>query len=336
MARNGTTLEDLAHLAGVSIATASRALNDSPAVSDRTKQTLWKLAREHRYPFRRSMPIGPIGAVGTIALIVPPPHGRESMLDDPFILELFAGVGDAARARSCDVLISHFVPASFQDLTAAMATSRAEGIIFLGQSSLHSALNELARTETRFTVWGAQLPDQAYCSVGSDNLSGGRRATLHLARMGRKRIVYLGDTEAPEVAQRVAGYREALAQSDLPLDPDLMVPAHFTVESGEAAVDALLARKVAFDGIIAASDLIAIGAIRSLRHHGVSVPGDVSVIGYDDIPLARYSQPALTTVAQDTQRAGRTLVSKLLDSGSGEMRSERLPTELIVRGSCGA
>ena len=330
-----TRLEDIAALAGVSISTASRALNDSPAVNARTKQLIWKLAREHDYPFRRYMPAGPIGATGTIALVVPRPQGREGQLDDPFFLELFAGISDAARERGCDLLVSHFAPTSFDDLSAAMTTSRADGVIFLGQSSLHHAFNRLAASEARFAVWGAQLPDQAYCSVGSDNVAGGRRATLHLIRLGRERIVFLGDTEAPEVAQRVRGYVEAHEQYRRRLDSELMVPAHFTVESAEASVDALLARGLKFDAIVAASDLIALGAMRSLRHHNITVPRDVSVVGYDDVPFARYSRPALTTVRQDTARAGRLLVSKLLDTGDSEMRSERLPTELIVRESCG-
>ena len=335
MARRNTRLEDIACLAGVSISTASRALNDSPSVNARTKQLIWKLAREHDYPFRQYMPAGPIGAAGTIALIVPRPQGRESQLDDPFFLELFAGIGDAARERGCDLIVSHFAPTSYDDLSAAMGTSRADGAIFLGQSSLHHALNRLSETDGRFAVWGAQLPDQNYCSIGSDNLAGGRRATLHLTRLGRKRIVYLGDTEAPEVQQRVRGYMDALEQAGIGFDPALMVPAHFTVESAEATVDALLARGIVFDGIVAASDLIALGAVRSLQNHGISVPKDISVVGYDDVPFARYSRPALTTISQDTERAGRLLVSKLLDTGGGEMRSERMPTELIVRESCG-
>jgi DNA-binding LacI/PurR family transcriptional regulator len=336
MSRRSTRLEDIATLAGVSISTASRALNDSPAVNARTKQLIWKLAREHDYPFRRYMPAGPIGATGTIALVVPRPQGRESQLDDPFFLELVAGISDAARERGCDLLVSHFAPTSFDDLSAAMTTSRADGVIFLGQSSLHHALNRLSSTEARFAVWGAQLPEQNYCSVGSDNVTGGKRATLHLARLGRKRIVFLGDTEAPEVSQRVRGYSEGLEQAGLPQDPELMVPAHFTVESAEASVDALIARGVAFDGIVAASDLIALGAIRALLHAGRRVPEDVSVIGYDDVPFARYSRPALTTILQDTARAGRLLVSKLIDTtAGGDMRSERLQTDLIVRESCG-
>jgi len=336
MTKSSTRLEDLAQLAGVAISTVSRALNDSPSVNAKTKQKIWQLAREHDYPFRRYMPAGPIGADATIAIVVPHPQGRDVKLSDPFFLELLAGVAEAARERDCDVLVSHVAPNDYDDLTVIMKTSRADGVIFLGQSSLHHAFNRLAETELNFVVWGAQLPQQSYCSIGSDNELGGQRATLHLARLGRKRIVFLGDSEAPEVVQRLRGYRRALDVIGLPQDAGLVVPAHFELESAEASVDALLAGGMAFDGIVAASDMIALGAIRALGRAGVSVPQDVSVVGYDDVPFARYSTPALTTILQDTAHAGRLLVSKLLNGhGRLEIRSERMPTHLIVRGSCG-
>jgi len=336
LSRKTTRLEDLARMAGVSIATASRALNDSPAVNDRTKQAIWKLAREHDYPFRRYMPAGPIGAQGTIALVTPRPQGREGRLSDPFFLELLAGVGEAARERGCDLVMSHVSPANLDDLSAAMTTSRADGVIFLGQSSLHGAFNSIAETESRFVVWGAELPDQKYCSIGSDNINGGRRATAHLARLGRKRIVFLGDLDPPEAMQRQRGYAEALESAGLGVDPDLIIDAHFEVESAEASVDSLLRRGMPFDGIVAASDLIALGAVRALLHAGLDVPGDVSVIGFDNVPFSRYSRPALSTIAQDTMKAGRLMVSKLLDNtGDRAGRSERIPTDLIVRETCG-
>jgi DNA-binding LacI/PurR family transcriptional regulator len=330
-------LEDLARLAGVSISTASRALNDSPAINRQTKQTIWRLAREHNYPFKHYMPAGPIGAEATIAVVVPRLQGREMVLSDPFYLELVAGLGEAARERDCDLLISHVAPATFEDLSVLMSTSRADGVVFLGQSTLHAALNKLAEKESRFVVGGAQLPDQAYCSVGSDNVAGARRATSHLIRLGRKRIVFLGDIDDPEPMQRHRGYLDALAQSGLVVDPALIVPAHFEVESAEAAVDALIHHGVDFDGVVAASDLIALGAIRALQHAGRKVPRDVSVMGFDNVRFARYASPALSTISQDTAKAGRLLVSKLLDAGEGKMtsRSERLPAELIVRESCG-
>jgi DNA-binding LacI/PurR family transcriptional regulator len=336
VSKRSTRLEDIAALAGVSISTASRALNDSPAVNARTKQTIWKLAKEHDYPFRRYMPAGPIGASGTIALVTPRPQGREGRLSDPFFLELLAGVGEAARERGCDLVMSHVSPANIDDLNAAMTTSRADGVIFLGQSTLHSAFNRMAETDGRFVVWGAELPDQNYCSIGSDNINGGRRATAHLARLGRKRIVFLGDLDPPEAMQRQRGYADAVEAAGLGVDPDLIVPAHFEVESAEASVDSMIRRGLDFDGIVAASDLIALGAVRALLHAGKRVPEDVSVIGFDNVPFSRYSRPALSTIAQDTMKAGRLMVSKLLDhAGEGGGRSERIPTDLIVRETCG-
>ena len=331
---NSTTLEDLAKLSGVSASTVSRALNDHPSISTRTKQRIWALAREHDYPFRRYMPAGPIGSEGSIAIVTPRTHGRPLPLSHPFFLELLASIGEAARDRGCDFTVSHTAPANYDDLLTATTTSRANGVIFLGQSTLHEAFNQLADTDARFAVWGAQLQGQKYCSIGSDNLLGGRRATLHLARLGRKRIVFLGETD-PEALQRRAGYVEALKESGLEVDPTLICPVDFELESAEAAVNTLVRRKVAFDAIFASSDLIALGAIRALRRAGLRAPEDVSVVGYDDMLLSRLSTPALSTIKQDTQKAGRLLVAKVLDS-SGDHRPERLSTDLIVRESCGA
>lgn len=335
MSKSRTRLEDIASMAGVSIATASRALNDSPAVARHTKLAIWRLAREHEYPFKAHMPAGPIGAEATI-VVVAPHHGARGGLQNSFLLELLAGVTDAARERECDVLVSYVSPTTLNDLQILMSTNRADGVIFLGQSSLHNEFNRLAEREARFVVWGAELPNQAYCSIGSDNVAGGRRATAHLARLGRRRIVFLGDIDTPEPGQRQRGYVEALQAAGLPVDSELIVPSHFDVEAAEAAVDVLLDRKVAFDGIVAASDQLALGALRALNLAGVRAPEDVSVVGYDNIPFARFGRPALTTVAQDVGKAGRLLVNKLLTARRGsEIRSERLPSELIVRESCG-
>ena len=330
---NNTTLEDLAKLAGVSTSTISRALNDHHSISTRTKQRIWALAHENGYPFRRYMPAGPIGSEGSIAIVMPRTHGRPLPLSHPFFLELLASIGEAARDRGCDFTVSHTAPANYEDLFLATTTSRANGVIFLGQSTLHEAFNRLADTEARFAVWGAQMQGQKYCSIGSDNLLGGRRATLHLARLGRKRIVFLGETE-PEALQRRGGYLEALKDSGLEADPALIAAVDFELESAEAAISKLVRQGVPFDGIVASSDLIALGAIRALRRAGVSVPEDVSVVGYDDMLLSRLSTPALSTIKQDTAKAGRLLVSRVLDA-AGDHRPELLATDLIVRESCG-
>ncbi|NBC20403.1 MAG: substrate-binding domain-containing protein [Alphaproteobacteria bacterium] len=333
--RKATRLEDIARKAGVSISTVSRALNDSPAVNRRTKELIWQLAREHDYPFRRHMPAGPGGAEGTIAVVVPPPQAREGNESDPFFFQLLSDIASAARERGCDLLMSHMAPSNFEDLSFAMSTSRAEGVVFIGQSSLHPEFNRLAGVETRFVVWGAELPEQAYCSIGSDNPAGGRRATSHLARLGRERILFLGDTEAPEAMQRYRGYLQGLERHGLVPDPQLFVPAFFEVESAEAAITGAMANGLEFDGVVAASDLVALGAVRALLRAGRKVPEDVSVVGYDNVSFARLARPSLTTVSQDTVRAGRMLVSKLLDAQGRTSPSERIPTDLIIRESCG-
>jgi len=336
LAKKATRLEDLAKRAGVSVSTASRALNDSPSVNMRTKQAIWKLAREMDYPFRRHMPAGPIGAKAVVSVVVPRPQGRDGRLADPFFFELLSGIGDAARGRDCDIHLSHVAPSSFEDVEIAMTTHRADGVIFIGQSTLHGAFNRLAETEGRFVVWGAELPEQNYCCIGSDNVLGGKRAASHLARLGRRKIVFLGDTDAPEAMQRYRGYRKALEEAGLDYDPVRLQPAHFDIESAEGSIEALIQDGVEFDAIVAASDVIALGALRALQHHGRRVPEDVSLIGYDNIAFSRFSNPALSTVDQDVAKAGRLMLSKILDfRGRQAARSERLATDLIIRESCG-
>lgn len=333
--KKSARLEDIAREAGVSISTVSRALNDSPAVKRRTKQQIWEIARAHDYDFRSTMPNGLIGAEATIAVIVPAPQARETRVADPFFLELLAGIAEAARERNVDLVISHLSPRSAEDIEYAMSTSRATGMIFIGQSSLHHAFNNFAERDNRFVVWGAEFADAAYCTIGSDNVAGGRRATSHLTRLGRDRILFLGDTEAPEAEQRHRGYRLALEEAGLPLDDALTVPAHFDVHSAEAATRSAIDRGVQFDAVFAASDLIAIGAIRALIRSGREVPNDVPVVGYDNIPASRLVTPRLTTIDQDANLAGRMLVSKLIDSTGGRAASQRLETSLLIRDSCG-
>ena len=330
-----TRLEDLAELAGVSISTVSRALNDSPAVNLRTKEHIWELARKMDYPFRRSMPAGPIGAQATIAVVVPMPQSRDNKGDDPFLAHLLGAITTAARERGCDVLYSHISPRNYDDLSTAMKANRADGVIFIGQSFLRAEFNRLVKEETRFVVWGAEFKEQNYCSIGSDNPAGGRRATSHLLRLGRRKIVFLGDIQAPEAAQRHRGYLQAHEREGVDVVDELLIPAHFEVESAEGAIENAIDAGLDFEGIVAASDLMAIGAMRALDRLGRKVPEDISVVGYDDIPIARLIKPALTTIRQETTLAGRKLVSKLLDGQAAIGRSERIPTDLIVRETCG-
>ncbi len=327
-----TTLEDLARLAGVSISTVSRALNNQSAISTQTKQRIWALAKSHNYPIRAPIHAAVEGVDKAIEIVMPHLQGRPLPLWHPFLLELIANIGEAARARDCDFTVSHVTPVNFDDLVRATSAGRVDGVIFLGQSTLHEALNQLTETGVRFVVWGAQVAGQRYRTIGSDNLVGGRRATAHLCRLGRRRILFVGGADL-ETQQRRRGYLEALREHGIQHDPELVAAVHFELDAAEAAVTRLLNRGVSFDGVFAASDLIALGVIRALRRAGLSVPADVSVVGYDDILLSQLSVPALSTIRQDTRRGGSLLVSSILD-GDSDLQG-LLPTDLIIRESCG-
>lgn len=330
-------LEDLARLAGVSISTASRALNDSPLVSDRTKERIRALALEHDYSGRLRDKLMQSDRSATISVVVPPPHGRDRRISDPFLLDLIGGIADASLDQDCDILLSHVMPSDAAGIDALIRSGRSNGLIFLGQSTLHDQFNRLAAQAMPFVVWGAQLPGQKYCLVGTDNAKGGYRATSHLIRLNRRHIAFLGDVAAPEAELRFQGYRQALSDAGIAIRADLVQPVGFELDAGQQAAQGLLDGGHRVDGIVAASDLIAIGAIRGFLQRGVRVPEDVSVVGYDDIHMAAMTAPAVTTIRQDVTRAGRLLLAKILRLAAGDpAKSELLSTDLVVRESCGA
>jgi DNA-binding LacI/PurR family transcriptional regulator len=178
------------------------------------------------------------------------------------------------------------------------------------------------------------LPQQLYCTVGGDNVAGGELAGAHLIAQGRKNIAFFGDINLPEVGQRYAGLCKALTAAGIGVDPRLQVSVSFLPEGGREAVQELLRRDVPFDAVFAGSDLMAMTAINTLRQLGMDVPGRVAVVGYDDIELASYFHPPLSTVQQPIREAGRALVASLLELTEGRPApSLQLPTQLIVRAS---
>lgn len=331
-------LDDLADSAGVSVSTVSRALSGSAAVNPQTRARIRALAEEAGYsaPVRRSRSVSQ-RTQPSVMILLPPPLGQDAPQIDPFTLSLLGGIFAEMRRRQLDLCVSHWVPQDQHSLTGFLDLNHSEGLIFLGQSQLHPLLNKLAREGRRFVVWGAMVPGQVYCSIGSDNFAGGMRATNHLIRLGRRRIAFIGQSEVIELAQRHEGYQAALSAANLEIDPALFRPCSLTPEAAAEAINDLVDHAIPFDALVCGSDLAAVGALRALARRGISIPGDVSVVGYDNIDIAAYTHPALTTIQQDTKKAGRLLVSKLMRMLAGDQpSSERLATNLIVRESCGA
>ena len=343
--RNGPTLGSIAAETGVSVATVSRVLTGHSAISDETRERVLSTAERLGYAHvPQKVPHAAPTLSDQICLVVPVATAHGSQLANPFELALIGGVGTAMRERRRDMSIVWQTPYDDTTLAQFLDQSAYAGVIFLGQSQFHDTLNRYAALGKPLVAWGVEVAGQSYCSIGGDNHEGGFQATAHLLRKGRRRIAFIGAmppiaaarTPFSQVAIRLEGYRSALAAHDVAFDPAMIQTPAAGRSEGAEAVDNLLERGIAFDAIVAASDLVALGAIQTLRQRGLRVPEDVAVIGYDDIDAAALSTPGLTTIRQDAIKAGNLLVSKLLRIIDGHRaKSERLPTDLVIRASCG-
>ena len=331
---------DVAYRAGVSQSTVSRALRGSPTVNEETRKRIQEIAEELNYTVDKNASNLRSQRSNTIALLFFKDPTPDDSLINPFFLSMLGSITRACAQCGYDLLISFQESAGNWHVTYE-DSKKADGIILLGYGDYleyKSRLEQLVAQGTHFVRWGA-VKGQPGISVGSDNFKGGYDAAKYLLSHGRQRLAFLGgaSNRAPEFLERYRGYAAAIEEAGvLPL-PQLQVDAISTEESGYQAARELLSRNERFDAIFAASDLIALGAMHALRDHGASIPAEVAVIGFDDIPPASLANPPLTTVMQDTRRAGQALVETLLKLIDDEpATSTELPTRLVVRRSCGA
>ena len=232
-------------------------------------------------------------------------------------------------------------PAAYVSAETPMGTGRFPSILRMDSGlPTHTlyhpvALDRLQGQKLPLVVWGGEMPQQLYCSVGGDNASGGQLATEHLLGLGRKRIAFMGEKSLPEPEKRYSGYQKALRKAGLKTDPSLYIPSSFAPLAAQDALRVHLDRHgLNFDAIVAASDLIAISALGVLRERGYRVPEDVSVVGYDDVDAARHSFPPLSTVHQPLDVAARALLQSLQEVMQGRQPvSRQLNSPLIVRAS---
>lgn len=332
--RGRLKMADIARMAGVSISTVSRALAGNPLIPKTLRDQIVEIAQTHGYVVNQSARSLRLRKTDTIGVIIPLAHEAGQLISDPFFLEMVGRLADEITRRNYSVLLNKVIVTETGWLERIIQSHRADGLLLIGQSTQHDALNAVSGAYKPMVVWGAQLPGQRYCAVGSDNVEGGRMAVAHLAAGGRRRIAFFGATDAPEAIQRFQGYKQGLAEAGLAFDPALVISAPYTLEEAQVAVAEFLARGVAFDAAFAFSDVIALAAIGVLTEAGRTVPGDVAVVGFDDIVLARYSAPPLTTVRQDLAFGARAMVDLLFRRMSGEdAPSVLVPVELVVRGS---
>lgn len=327
-------MADIARLAGVSTSTVSRALAGSKLVSEETRLRIIELARSLKYTINIGAQNLRMKQNRTVGVVIPYDPATRQHLSDPFFLSMLGSLADALTEQGFDMLVSRVDAEQLDAAAAPFDTGRVIGIVLIGQWRHHEQLNQLAARHVPIVVWGAQLPQQLYCTVGGDNLAGGELAAAHLIAQGRCNIAFFGDINLPEVGQRYTGQCRALAKAGIAVDPRLQISVSFLPDGGRLAVEELLRREVPFDAVFAGSDLMAMTAINTLRQLGLDVPGRVAVVGYDDIELASYFHPPLTTVQQPIREAGRALVASLLELTEGRPApSLQLPTQLIVRAS---
>jgi len=317
-------MADIAQLAGVSAITVSRALRGSPLVNARTRERIAEIARQAGYAFNASARNLRLGRSMTVAVVVEMQPSAERQMSGPYPLDLLGGITQELTSAGYSVLLTTLQGGALPNVQAA------DGVILLGQGAHEDAMHEVQRWGRPMAVWGAVSHHETQVVVGSDNHQGGTLAAERFLALGRCHPVFLGDPAHAEFAERLQGFTTALARADIA--PQVPETTGLTVGAGADAVRTLLARGCTLDALFAASDLLAIGAIRALTAHGLNVPDDVSVIGYDDTPLGATYVPPLSSIHQNFTAAGSLLARKicaLIDGHSTE--SETLPTHLVLR-----
>lgn len=341
MKESKPTSIDIAYLAGVSQPTVSRALRNSPLVSEATRKKIHEIARQLNYKVDVNARNLRSQQNKTIALLLCEDPDESGTLINPFFLSIVGSVTQSAAKAGYDVLIS-FQQLSDDWIADYEDANKADGIIFLGYGDYTSYVRKISildEMDAHFVTWGPVLAGQPGHFLGADNMQGGFLSGQHLLQLGRRKLAFLGDVseDCPEFNDRYSGFLRAHEELGLDTNKDLVIRADSTAEAGYNAAKALMATGHPFDGVSCASDLIAIGAIKAFREGGIRIPEDVSVIGFDDIASARYATPALTTIRQRTVEAGEELVNTVLKQIDGEeVHSKLLPVDLIVRESCGA
>jgi Transcriptional regulators len=326
------SIEDIALLAGVSKSTVSRALNDSPLVGIETKERIKAIAKQHDFKPSFAARNLSLKTSRTIAYVNFGDSEDCCGLTDPFGAEIMGGIAVGLHELGFDLLMVHADPRDEAWASFYLDTGRVDGFILITSTKKRSQIERLMEIGAPFVVWGTS--PGTYCSVCGDDVQGGSLAAARLASQGRKNIAFLGGMRAEaEVKLRYEGYAKAMETAGL--DPKRLVAyADYDERLAEKAVEDFLQREPDLDGICSNSDYMAIAAMRVLKRRGRHIPEDVAVIGYDDLSIASYVSPALTTVSQCIAQAGRILAKSLVSYiERGIITNTVMPVELVVRES---
>jgi DNA-binding LacI/PurR family transcriptional regulator len=325
---------EVARRVGVSLSTVSRALAGSRLISEETRRQVREAAESLNYKVDATGSSLRTGLTRTVGVIIPLAHAAKQNLSDPFFLEILGAIADELSSSGYSMLLQKVTDDPSEWIATITHGRRADGVIVIGQSLHHEALNRAASSDVPMVVWGAKMKGQRYVTVGSDNVAGGAAATAHLIAQGCRNIAFLGDPAAPEVAARLEGHLQALSAAGIARRPPLEIPVRFGSDTAYHAIGSLVDAGAQLDGVVACSDVFAMSAMRALLEKGRKVPADVAIVGFDDIPFAALTTPPLTTVRQNCHAGARLLVEKLMRAiGNERNESVVIPTELVVRAS---
>ena len=330
------TAHQIAAMLGVSQPTVSRALRGDKKVNEQTRARIVKLAHELNYSVDHNAMRLRTQQTFTIALVILCRRGENKANINPFYLSLLGCIAASASERGYNLIIS------FQDSPANFfanytGSRQADGLIVIGSGQNIEGwqfFGEYAKHKTPMICWGASKED--LISIKSDNVQGTRLAIGHLLDTGCRSIAYIGPTESeqPQFQERLNVYLKVMAEKGLETICPPLPENAVREEQGYEAVNALIRDGTAFDGIFAANDFIALGAMRALDERGITVGKDVRVIGFDGIATGGYAQPPLTTIEQDYVRAGEMMVEALIALLNNETPdTAAVPVRLLKRGS---
>ena len=335
------TIRELARLSGVSVGTVSRALNGYADVNPDTRERIIRLAGELDYTPAAAARSLVTHRSHVIGVVLDTGEGHPD-LQHPFFHEVMVGLKNEIGANGFDLLLfAAERPGNGYGRHSYLKRARhhnVDGVVLMGLDPEDPEVSRLVRSEMPVVGVDAAVTGPGSTFVISDNEDGARLAVSHLYELGHRRIATItGLLETRPGADRLRGYRAAMRDHGLAYRDELVAYGDFYTESGRQAMTALLALDEPPTAVVAASDMMALGAIRAAADAGVSVPGDVSVVGYDDIQFADHANPPLTTLRQDKAglgtAAGRVLARIIQGDDAAAEEVVVLPVELIARGS---
>jgi LacI family transcriptional regulator len=329
------TIREVAERANVSPTTVSHVINKTRFVSKETRERVLLAMKELGYQPNELARSLRSGKTFTIGLILPDNS-------NPYFAEISRGIEASAFEADYSVILCNTEDNQEREefYIDLLLKKQVDGLIFVAAGDRSDSLYSLARRKIPVIIVDRNVPGPEVDAVLGDNVSGGLAAVRYLIKLGHQRIACItGPSNVTPSSGRITGYRKALDEVGIPVDETLLLHGNFRIESGEQNALELLQRPNRPSAIFACNDLMAIGAMRAASRLGLHIPQDISIVGYDDIELARYVTPLLTTVYQPKSTMGQVAVKLLLERIENIDRPKQvkiLQPELVVRESCGA